>query len=464
MSYPQARNRETRAALRRRIEEFVSSYKKRQDTIVFLPGGMGSQIDRSTKPYKSDASLPFQYYDPIWMDMGIIFGEDVKLLEIKSNGHDVGNHICVPNGPLRFLVNPYDYTRRFFNEKGYNYTVFGYDWRRPLRESAGYLHYFLRQIRDRVLALRNEDPLPRTTILCHSMGGLVAKVFFHRVFKPNTGHDDVNQWMARFITVATPFLGTATHMRRYYVGQEPLSTLHGAREMARISGTLPGPYILLFLDPKTYDHYESDLECERYPMRDAESGDKANPYEGQNFIDRYPSWVEPEYLKEAMNIRRTIVKPLPDPVAEHVFHIRARKKKTFVELSWAPVDGSNFDPATDKAPLSGIYGEGDETVPWWSAKLPQIPLEQVYDLKIAKNHGELMEHDETLKVVLRIIKENKVPKTVTAKDVYLGEPVATLNSVNRFIKDVANNKITMDHNRASDKKIWRGIMKEASLC
>ena len=110
------------------------------------------------------------------------------------------------------------------------------------------------------------------------------------------------------------------------------------------------------------------------------------------------------------------------------------------------------------------HGEGDETVPWWSAKLPQIPLGQVYDLKIAKNHGELMEHDETLKVVLRIIKENKVPKTVTAKDVYLGEPMASLNSVNRFIKDVADNKITMDHNRAGDKKIWRGIMKEASLC
>ena len=49
MSYSQARNREIRAALRRRIEEFVSIYQKGQDTIVFLPGGMGSQIDRSNE-------------------------------------------------------------------------------------------------------------------------------------------------------------------------------------------------------------------------------------------------------------------------------------------------------------------------------------------------------------------------------------------------------------------------------
>ncbi len=111
MSYQSAGNRELRDAHFRHIEEFARAYKKGRPTIVFLPGGMGSQLDRSGKPYAGEASLPFNTYDPIWMDLGIIFDSEVLQLEIKPNGHDLGNHIIIPNGPLRFLLQPNDATQ-----------------------------------------------------------------------------------------------------------------------------------------------------------------------------------------------------------------------------------------------------------------------------------------------------------------------------------------------------------------
>ena len=280
MRYENARRLEIRDSHSRAVEEFARTYKKARPTIVFLPGGMGSQIDRTGKPYRGAASLPFKNYDPIWIDLGIIFDNEALQLEIKPNGHDIGNHICIPNGPLRFLLKPYDATEDYFYEKDYNYIVFAYDWRRPVSESAGFLEFFLKRLRARVVALRQEDPLPNTTILCHSMGGLVAKVFLHRVFKQSATATDLQKWMARLITVATPFYGASTHMTRYYKGQNPLNIIYGTQQIARLTGTLMGTYILMFLDRKTYSSYAGSLEITRYPVRDAQNdGLEADPYD-----------------------------------------------------------------------------------------------------------------------------------------------------------------------------------------
>lgn len=252
MSYELARSLEIRDAHARRIEDFAREYRPGRPTVVFLPGGMGFQLDRSDKPYRDDTSLPFRAYDPVWIDWGLVFGQDALDLEIRRDGRDRGGHIVVPNGPLRFLAKPYDGTVRYLRERGYNFIVFAFDWRRSVAESAGYLHAFLRRLRERVTALRGENPLPHTTILCHSMGGLVAKIFLHRAFRGDPRPAELRQWMAQLVTVATPFYGTANHMSRYYAGQAPLNALYGTRPIARISGTLPGPYILMFLDRATY--------------------------------------------------------------------------------------------------------------------------------------------------------------------------------------------------------------------
>ena len=60
MNYDGTRKKEIREAHHRHIEEFARGYKRNRPTIVFLPGGTGSQIDRSVKPYAEDGSLPIQ--------------------------------------------------------------------------------------------------------------------------------------------------------------------------------------------------------------------------------------------------------------------------------------------------------------------------------------------------------------------------------------------------------------------
>jgi hypothetical protein len=466
MTYESARRMEIRQAHVRQIEEFARTYQKNRPTVVLVPGGMGSQIDRSQKPYKGAASLPFRY-DPIWMDPGIVFDQEALQLEILPNTHDIGNHISISNGPLRFLLKPYNATKDYFRDKDFNYLVFGFDWRRSVQESAGFLQFFLKTLKQRVQNLWQEDPLPNTTILCHSMGGLVAKVFLHKVFKSKTTAADVRTWMARLVTVATPFYGTATHMTRYYKGQRPLNTIYSTKKMARLTGTLFGTYILMPLDKKTYARNADKLEIGRYPVRDKQNSDQeADPFNPQMF-GRYPSWVKPGFLTAAIQMRNIITRQLPTAVAARVFHIRARQRRTWVELKWKAVKGATFNPDQDDSPISGKHGEGgggDGTVPFWSARLVQIPDSQVFNLKKAKKHQELLEHPETLRVVNRLIQKNKMPKSVAAPDKVLGGPKASLRATEKFMAQVAAGKIKRTDQKALDKKVWRRIVQEANLC
>jgi pimeloyl-ACP methyl ester carboxylesterase len=463
MNYNSARKKEIRDAHYRHIEEFARGYKRNRPTIVFLPGGMGSQIDRSDKPYAGEPSLPFQY-DPIWMDPGIVFDKEALQLEIEPDSHDIGNHICIPNGPLRYLLKPYNATEEYFREKGFNYLVFGFDWRRPLAESANFLKSFLKQLKDRVQYLWQENPLPSTTILCHSMGGLVAKVFLHSVLDQKAAAADVRKWMCRLVTVAAPFYGTATHMTRYYKGQQPLNILYKAKTLASLTATFPGPYILMFLDAKSYKLCANKLEISRYPVRDAKNpGMEADPFDPSLF-GRYPPWVNSDHLNQASRMRKMILRPLPDAVVDCVFHLRARRRKTWVELKWKAVNGASFNPNKDDSPITGKNGEGDGTVPFWAARLVQVPDSQVFNLKKAKKHQELLEHPETLKVITRLVEQDKMPKTVKVPDKSLGSPRASMKTARQFIEDVAAGKIKRTDSKALNKKIWRRIIQESNLC
>ena len=451
MGYHNIRKREIRDNHYRQIEAFARTYKKGRPTILLIPGGMGSQIDRSGKPYKTDASSPFN--------------KEALNLEIKPNCHDIDNYICIPNGPLRYVIKPYNETEDYFRKKkNFNFIVFSYDWRRPLPESANFLKIFLERLKSRVKELRQEDPLPHTTILCHSMGGLVAKVFLNKVFKKNTTAAAVRKWMSRLVTVATPFYGTSKHMTRYYKGQKVLNGIYTAKKLARLTGTFPATYILMYLDGKTYTRYANELEISRYPVRDAKNtGMEADPFD-PNLISRYPSWVNPDYLELAVKMRKITTGPLPDAVADRVFHIRARKRKTWVELRWKAIKGAQFNPNKDDSPITGKKGKGDGTVPFWSARLVQVPDSQVYNLTKAKKHYELLEHPETLTVVSRLVEKDRIPKTVKVPDKSWAGPKASKKAIREFIDAVAAGKIKRTDSQALDEKLWRRIIQEIDLC
>jgi pimeloyl-ACP methyl ester carboxylesterase len=465
MSYDTARKLEIHDAHQRLIDAFAQSYRCGQPTVVLVPGGMGSQLDRSSHPYHNDGSIPFPAYDPVWIDLEIVFGRDAELIRMEANGHDQGEHIVIPNGPLRFLVKAYDGTEAFFRELGWNYVVFGYDWRRSLAESAAELEEFLSNVRERVKQLRDCDPLPTTTLLAHSQGGLVTKIFLHRV----AGEDGatIGRWMERFVSIATPFYGTSKHQDVYYQGKSPLNTFYGTQRIAEIAGSLPGPYVLMFADLPTLVRDGPALGLQRYPLFDAaDNGQPVDPYDPAN-RGRFPGWMTSSYFDQARRIRETITAPLPPAVLNRVFHLRSGLQlETAIELAWQNVNGSTYDPAVDPSPLSAVEGPGDGTVPFWSARLAQTPPNQVYDLRMAVDHGDLAEHDEPLQVVKRLIRTGKLPKpsAIKATKETWGTAKASQARTNALLAGAKSGAITKSDPLANDPEVWRRLMEQVVLC
>ena len=437
-------------------------------TVVLLPGGMGSQLDYSHRRYRNDSDLPFERYDPIWMDPGILFQRDALKLSIQSTGRDVKDHIVIPDGPLNFLVNPYDGAERFFRERlHWNYICFGFDWRRPITESAGFLELFLRRLGERVKQQRGESPLSTATLLCHSLGGLVALAFLHRIAKQA---NKIHEWLDRVVTIGTPFYGTSDHMIRYYKGQEALNWIYGAEPIARVTGTLPGPYILLYPSRALYQRdalklNKSSFPLKRYPMRDAANqGRELDPF-GAAAATRYPKWVCRKYLQSAERIRKRITGPLPPELSQRVFHIRSGLVKMPVEEQWYDVDGGHFNPERDDNPVSeSLAGPGDGTVPAWSARLVDTPPQQIYNLKLARKHGDLVEHVETLNVVSDLITHGRLPKKLNVPDELLGVERAQVKEMRSFIDGVVSKQFTKSDSTVSDQAFWRRFLEEASLC
>src|SRR5437867_4546022 len=127
MDYNLVRNQAVRDSYAKNVQDFLDHYRAGAPTVVMLPGGMGSQLDRSPEAYHGQA-ISFLNYTPVWLSPGVLFRGDALTLEMDENRHDIRDFIIVPDGPLRFLVTAYEGTAKFFADRGANYIVFGYDW------------------------------------------------------------------------------------------------------------------------------------------------------------------------------------------------------------------------------------------------------------------------------------------------------------------------------------------------
>jgi pimeloyl-ACP methyl ester carboxylesterase len=467
MSYDSTRRRIIHDIHQARIIEYAKRYRPGFPTIVLLPGGMGSQLDRSPQAYTGDGSVPGTGFQNVWLDLGVFFGRDAELVEIQSTDLDLDDHIVVANGPLLFPVNAYDGTKRFFEQLGWNYIVFAYDWRRPIAAAAAFLEEFLAALKAEVLARKRVDPSPSITLLAHSQGGLVAKAFLSRIFtSPSVTPEKVATIFQRFVSVGTPFYGTSSHQDRYYIGQSPLHIRYGREKIARVAGSLPGPYILMFADRPTLDRDGPTLGLKNYPITDADTNKPADPYDEAN-LSRYPAWVNPDFLSDALDIRGTITAPFPEAVIDRVFHIRSgQNKQTGALLKWKAVDVASFDPEAGISPVRGVAGPGDGTVPFWAARLAQTAPSHIYSLRIASDHGGLLEHDETLQVLQKLIENDRLPKpaTIKAKNRTLGVKKASRAAAHQLVEDIVANKVSATDPRANDQKTWRRLIEDIALC
>jgi pimeloyl-ACP methyl ester carboxylesterase len=467
MSYDSTRRRIIHDIHQARITEYAKRYRPGFPTIVLLPGGMGSQLDRSPQPFTGDGSVPGTGFQNVWLDLGVFFGRDAELVEIQATDLDLDDHIIVANGPLLFPVNAYDGAKRFFEALGWNYIVFAYDWRRPIAAAADFLQEFLAALKAEVMSKKGVDPSPSINLVAHSQGGLVAKTFLSRMFtNPSVTPAKVETIFQRFISVGAPFYGTSSHQDRYYIGQSPLHIRYGREKIARVAASLPGPYILMFADRPTLDRDGDAIGLNSYPITDAETDEPVDPYDEANF-SRYPAWVNQDYIVDAMDIRGTITAPLPDAVIDRVFHIRSGlNTQTGARLKWKNVDLGSFNPEDGVSPVSGVPGKGDGTVPFWAARLAQTAASHIYSAKVASDHGGLVEHEEILQAMQKLIENDQMPKpaAIKAKDRTLGVEKASRAEAEQLVRDIVDQKVSPTDARANDPEIWRRLLEDTTLC
>jgi pimeloyl-ACP methyl ester carboxylesterase len=188
---------------------------------------------------------------------------------------------------------PYQKLENHARDRLWNYGVFGFDWRRPLTESSASFKSFILQFRERIRQHFGTDPIPNLTIVCHSMGGLVAT---HAL----RDEDFSGLGFTAVMTIATPFYGTSNQQDRYFVGEKLLKKLrYRAEDVVRIIASLPGPYTLMFLPKEVFDRDREKIGLEKYPQRDP-SDNPCDPFDGA-MKPRWPKVVRDhwQYIEDA---------------------------------------------------------------------------------------------------------------------------------------------------------------------
>ena len=329
------------------LETLMSGFDPDKPTVLLLPGGMGSQLERSEKKYPASPNV---INDVIWLDPGILVNDAPKL-EITPNGEDLGKFVIAAHGPVSLfgVTTPYGELEDLAWNSGWNYGVFGYDWRRSLKESAGYFTSFILAFRKRVIGAYgpDKDPIPRLTIVCHSMGGMVCTYALRDSNFSGLGFHAV-------LTIATPFYGTSTQQERYYVGIPGfLNNWYGAKTVTRIVASLPGPYTLMFLPKSIYDRDGQKLGLSRYPQIDPNGNSPADPY-STGMLNRWPKYVKDhkKYLNDAAGELDKLSQPINAKIAPYFFNVRSSlDTNTAVELLWNNINGDAFVPGKDPEPV-----------------------------------------------------------------------------------------------------------------
>lgn len=202
--------------------------------IVFLPGAMGSEIQRPTGASFCNLWPP--------TDAFACPGDVTELRRTPQGSDRIGG--LRPGGLVAvssFLINYRPYALLVDQLTGGAwpgdlFQQFAYDWRDAVTVLGPRLTYFIESERTHTRA-------PRVDVVAHSMGGLVAYEHLSR-----TGADS---HVRRLITAGTPFYGAPEALRYLRQGRSPIATSGGSSfllddtEAKQLSHNLPGAYDLL---------------------------------------------------------------------------------------------------------------------------------------------------------------------------------------------------------------------------
>ena len=416
-TYNATRDSEQLRYLKVDIASFIQRYESKpmtsgRRTLFLFPGGMGTQLLRAQTPYQDNGTPQTFQYDNYWLSPLTFLGGALFLGMHKHGNHfrDYEDKIVIPYGAVNFLgLTPYSRFTQWCELNDLDWFIFGWDWRRRPEESVHFFfHKFLPLFRSTVQNQCGVDPLQDFILMGHSFGGMVVKLMLHH-------QDQVLDNMTRAVTVASPFYGYDGQIRRWFEG-EPLLNKIGSidvtAQMIKVISSLPGGYVLPYLDDQTFLNNPSlqtdpDYPLNQYPSRDfsnaAQDVDPFNP--GAN---RYPTHNDTGFdvneLQHALTVYRKIAAAPPAAHASKFFNLRGIQSptgSTTGSITWSALTGPNNPHAS---PVTGGPGNpGDGTLPAWSARLVTLNSNQIVPVKGNIDHMLIMEDDLTHAAIAQVL-------------------------------------------------------------
>ena len=347
---------------------------------VFLPGIMGSLLSS----VRGISTL-------LWYAPRVLLDGHLNLLDLDENGEDdrCPDVEIVPTGiekvtyiklvvALSRLARPYE---------------FPYDWRRPLEHNAHLLHRSLAR-------WTQADPDRRFTLVCHSMGGMLARTY--TALYP----EESERLIERIVMLGTPLYG-APVAACIFDGNTPqtriVQRLNPANDVIAFASNLPSAYQLL---PPPPDLFTPDRP---YPfdwdVYDAEAW--GVPHVRQDYLDRARAWHE----RLAAS----------DPQIEMAVIAGCHQETvTDVHMAAEPDDhGSRLRPER----RDGRHEGGDNQVPLWSTRHPSVTT-----YYIECSHIELPAHGKVIDALGELLAGGapELPQRVPERATSLLEKIAPI--------------------------------------
>src|SRR3954471_3662742 len=102
VSYEQYRVSLIKGYYDNQLETLMSDFDPRRKTVILLPGGMGSQLERTESAYPASPNV---INDVVWLDLGIARPKrDALKLEVDAAGQDKDAFVIAAHGPLKFFT------------------------------------------------------------------------------------------------------------------------------------------------------------------------------------------------------------------------------------------------------------------------------------------------------------------------------------------------------------------------
>lgn len=461
----------TRLQNHKNITQFMNSFDKHSYTIIFLHGGMGSELKQTIQPFdKSRDPIEYEFKSSeLWLNyVQVLLGGSARQLRIDDQKRDYNSKIIIADSAVKApLVKPYKKAQNCFrNQFKFNTYFLAWDTRRDLIVAVNEL----RSIVELIKREHSYYDLNNLFIVGHSFGGIVAKLFLE------TNQDLANE-IGGMISVGTPFYGYLGQLNRIFNGEPllnnkgPILNKYTAKEMAGIISSFPAFYTVLPIDAKTFEETWGQCKGQEdrpfwcqywpknypftYPVTDPQSQGNVVADAYRTAPDKYPGWVrkdmfEDGILKAALKLRRCLAKPFPECPETHpkclktkVHHIRSKISDSTPWIAeWNQKLPPNYDPDKHPSPIKiGRMGEGDGTIPYWSAALTSTPPNNIHD--IDGPHMTLMTKNSVLRSIYNIVTDAPPSSQLSEEDVGVRcgddlQPMATREELEEELKQLDN--------------------------